>query len=244
MPLTRGGDDFHPRWTPDGTGLVYEYFIEPGSDKKKIYLMPAGGGEPKCLSPGVGVSAEPIPGTDQVLYTQGDEFLSVRLNGTDATPSLARPPTGWSSYALSVSPDGQSVAFSATCFPPSGQAECQLYVAPLGGVQPCRLLIPDPAPGRFGPTYPSWGPDGRRLLFSNDITHPSGDQDTCVLVNGDPHEPYMLIAGGARANWSPDGTKVVFDRATPGGAGSRIFVMALGGKRLPVVKAGEAGGAG
>jgi hypothetical protein len=79
-------------------------------------------------------------------------------------------------------------------------------------------------------------PRCRRILFANDLTHPAGAQDTCVLVNDDPHEPYLLIAGGTRANWSPDGTKAVFDRAATGRPGSTLFVMELGGKRLPVVK--------
>ena len=106
---------------------------------------------------------------------------------------------------------------------------------PLDGSLPARQITHDDVSGRFGNTIPEWGPDGRRIMYSSDVTQPRKAFGTWVTVLGDAHPPYQLIAVGGRAAWSPDGTKVAFDRWTAKDPGV-IFMLELGGKRLPVVK--------
>ena len=233
--ITTGGGAMFARWTLDGKSILFEFFLEEKSDQKKIFVVPLAGGEPKCISPGLGCAADPIPGTDRVCYSEGSQLFSVKLDGTDSRLLTAKPPASWSTYTTSVSPDGTSIAMSATCFPKSGAAECQLLIAPLEGGGPARRVATPDSAGRTGPIYPSWGPDGKRLMYSDDLTHPREAHDTYVLILGDPHPPARLVSGG-RATWSPDGTKIAYDGWSDKRGTGAIFVLELGGKRLPIVK--------
>ena len=127
------------------------------------------------------------------------------------------------------------MVFAATDWPKDGQPDQQLYLCPLDGSLPPRQILHDDVSGRIGNTNPEWGPDGKRIMYSSDVNQPRKAHDVWVTVLGDPHPPYLLVSTGARATWSPDGTKVAFDRWTAKDSGV-IFTLELGGKRLPVVK--------
>ncbi len=72
------------------------------------------------------------------------------------------------------------------------------------------------SPGIYGAWYPSVSPDGTKIAFSD--SDASGDYDLYV-INTDGSNLRQLTDNTALdegVDWSPDGTKIIFDRARAG----------------------------
>jgi hypothetical protein len=80
-----------------------------------------------------------------------------------------------------------------------------------------------------------WAPDGTRLAYLSDIWTPQQSFSLCAQVVGDPHSPVVLTRGVICSAWLPDGTGIIYTDWRPHDPGA-IFVLHLGGKRLPIVR--------
>lgn len=236
VQVTAGGGSLMPRWTLDGRRLLFEFLYEATGSNRWIFSTSADGTEePTCLFEDLRTARSPIPipGADRFLYNDARGLFTMTLDGADRRAAPLQLEGRPEIDHLSVSPDGKQVAFMARDWTQEG-GPGSIYVAPLDGSAPPRKIILEDPAGRFGSRFPDWGPDGRRLLFSDDRDWAKRALDTFVVVLDDPRPPVKLFHG-SRATWSPDGTRITFDKWTPRDRG-QIFVTDLGGKRLPIVE--------
>lgn len=116
-----------------------------------------------------------------------------------------------------ISPDGRLIAYAAGPY-----FQSHVYVRQLGGGP--AIDVTPALPGRH--TRPRWAPGGSELLFvTND-----GRTRRLSRVSALGGQPRVLFEvegsdGIASADWSPDGTRVVYD------VGSSLWVSAPGGTR-------------
>jgi dipeptidyl aminopeptidase/acylaminoacyl peptidase len=163
VPLSRGGDDFHPRWTPDGGGLAF--LRDTGDDGGQLFVMNAYGGEPRALPQLDGEIRDFALSPDgrwlyySLAYDAADSADSALDLGdalrydhdaratelgrmdlaTGATSILARLP--YEVPELAVSPDGSQIAFDT--FTPQGLEEdvtdAEVWVMGADGAAPRAL---------------------------------------------------------------------------------------------------------
>lgn len=237
MPVTVGGGCLVPSWCDAGQRVLFDLLYEETGGNRWIYAVEAtGAAEPTPIIEQVINARAPvvIPGADRFLYGDGWHFFTARLDGSDRRPVPLDGCHGLEVDHPSVSADGKTVVFTGRDWLLEGGSG-HIFLAPLDGSALARRLTHDSVAGRNGNFYPSIAPDGKRVIWSSDARNPGHSYDTHVLVVDDPRPPVTLIAPGARATWSRDGRRIAFDRWTPG-AYSQIWIMELGGKRLPLVE--------
>ncbi|MER7708930.1 hypothetical protein ABTX81_39450 [Kitasatospora sp. NPDC097605] len=198
QPAEQTRDD-HPSWSPDGTTLAFDR--TGGDSPGRIWTTSADG-----------QNAHP-------LGSLCEEGAPDCLNEKEATPS-------WS-------PDGRQLAFTRTwgsSDPTTEQTQySDLYVISPDGTTAQRLtFLTNDTPYSGTVTDPAWSPDGKQLVFSyrTSATGRPANSRALYIVNADGTglrqlTPWELRAGD-RANWSPDGTRIIFttypaDNAPGGG---------------------------
>ena len=195
-----------PVWTSDGDGVLYVSNIRGGRD---LYYQRIRGnrteGAPQRLTTGLKVHGIAVGGDDRVAYSLWNTSVgiwSVPFPRSGAVSTrLAHQITSASERieALTVSPDGQWIAFDSDR---SGNSD--LYKMRLDG-SGLQQLTRNPADD----FRPQWSPDGRQISFH---TWRAGNRDSYVMSSDGSGE--RVIAGGPAqefgAGWSPDGKQLVF----------------------------------
>jgi TolB protein len=109
------------------------------------------------------------------------------------------------------SPDGRGIVFASG----AGDGRSAVFVVGADGGHRRRITP-------WGPwtTSAHWSPDGRRIVYDK-INDLSGSHDL-FLVNADGTEPTAITSttdgyGSCCAVWAPDGSKLLFLRASAGG---------------------------
>ena len=142
-----------------------------------------------------------------ILPAEGGEMTQLT---TDPTPD----------WAPSWSPDGTEIAFHAFR---SGNRE--VWVMPSNG-GPARRLTNHPS----GDQVPNWSIDGNEIAFSSG----RGGTRELWIVDAEGGEPRPLTTGGNFADWSPDGSSIVFVR------GGEIWRMPADGSEEERIGGGPA----
>lgn len=124
--------------------------------------------------------------------------------------------TGDSAGPPVLSPDGTTLAFSAT----GADGKTLLWVRPMNSLE-ARAL-----PGTEGVTFPFWSPDGRSVGFF------AGARLKTVDLNGGSVQVVCDVQVGRGAAWGPDGVILVSE--APSAPLSRV--SASGGNPVPVTK--------
>ncbi|AUY48717.1 PD40 domain-containing protein [Streptomyces sp. CB01881] len=199
QPPARTRDD-HPDWSPDGTTLAFDRTDDESAGR--IWTIGADGANARQVGP---------------LCEAGAPDCT---NEQEITPAF--------------SPDGRQIAFSrawGAADPAAGQIQySDVYVMSPDGTNVQRLtFLTNDKPYSGLVTNPSWSPDGKQLVFSyqTSATGQPANGRALYLVNADGTglrrlTPWELRAGD-RANWSPDGSQIIFTtypagpENTPGG---------------------------
>lgn len=90
--------------------------------------------------------------------------------------------------------------------------------------------------GEYSSTEPAWSPDGTRIAYARSTGSTAGDALWVMAADGSNKEPLITDPRtgnpqlGNRPAWSPDGTKLAFDRCLnceAGGLNYEIFIADL-----------------
>ena len=213
--LTRTDGDVAPRWSPDGTKVVFERLTDsaPCDQCAQIWVVDADGESERRLT-SLDENAETpawSPDGKRIAFSKIDlepddaanyeaDVYVMNADGTEETrlTDLADVETEpvWS-------PDGKQIAFSTA----KGVTDKgDIYVMNSDGSELTRLTD---LPGKE--IEPIWSPDGKRIAFSTQWVQ-RGD---IYVMNSDGSELRRLTdpkVGESSPAWSPDGDRFAFMR--------------------------------
>jgi len=189
-------------------------------------VMPDGS-DLKAVTSGTGFHLCPdyTPDGRQIVFcanTSGAfELWTIKQNGGKPTQL-----THFGSFAIfpDVSPDASKIAFSGWIGEPAND---QVFVVDAATGEGLVQLTSCPAalPDCFS-SYPVWSPDGQRMLFIHGDGFDADDNpanEQIYVANADGSQPHAITTGPEPkdqvADWSPDGTKIVFTRGYFGSEG-------------------------
>ena len=221
---------YSPKWSPDGRRLVFEI---PGAG---IYATSDDGEGTTAIvrssfaRSGVGAPVEPAwsPDGNSIAFVSRsfafspESFSSVRrdiyvadVNGERITQLTNTP--GAAEYAPSWSPDGKMIVYDRTV--PATQGDIWIMNADGSGQRELFSSVENE-------TYPSFSPDGSKIVFSS-----SQDGDSEIYVIDATGEGLRKLTGNTYADWAPhwsaDGSQIVF--ASDRYGDDEIFIMSADG---------------
>ncbi|MBV9927211.1 MAG: PD40 domain-containing protein [Acidobacteria bacterium] len=184
-------------WSPDGTKITFERFID---DNWEIYVADSVGNNLTRLTNNAVNDNNPSwsPDGTRILFNSdrdgNNEIYVMDADGTDATRltnnTVSDSDPDWS-------PDGTKIAFVRH------QPFAQIYVMNADGSGITNLT------GTAGGYEPAWSPDGSKLAFS---TVRVGAPEI-YLMNADGGSPTRITDNDGeneRPDWSPDGERITF----------------------------------
>jgi len=237
--LLRAGVDANPRWSPDGSKLVFTEYAGNAAEFRLIVMNADGTGEhlvaasanvPISLgsqpwSPDGGrVAWGPVPGYAGDIYTASAAGGDIRRITADNTPKV---PPSWS-------PTSASLVYGERVVESSFQA-WELFVAGDDGTPPTQVTN---GSGLAQSTQPSWAPNGRSIAFRRQVAVAA---PAIYVVHPDGTELHRVVDVGSSSTgepvWSPDGMKIAYADsvdgfyAKGGWLGQEIFVVDADGSR-------------
>jgi TolB protein len=207
--LTKAGEDEHdvgPRFSPDGKAVL---FTSTRGDKTGLWVMPAGGGQPKRVCDGDQGDWSP-DGKAVVFRREGRIVARALADGTDKTLT----PQDWTKCSGPAwSPDGKTIVFATI----QGGRNA-LFLVAAGGGTPAKLYDKEPA------CAARWSPDGKRIVYETE-THVF-----TIQPDGTGNRMVTYYGGLQRyAQWSPDGKQIVFCQGASTQGPWELYVVAAGG---------------
>lgn len=147
-----------------------------------------------------------------VVDVTGSELRSLTASGCPDVCSDAADGPGWS-------PDGRTLAFTRAVVRGTKPITIEIWLVDVAAGTARRLTTGSTA--RVGDRlrsqdgYPSWSPDGARVLYVHEEhATPAGlDQFTVMSVAKDGTEPRSITpndVNGGQPTWAPDGTLIAF----------------------------------
>lgn len=201
-------------WSPDGSLIVFER--TNGGHQHKVWLMEADGSDQHLLFPDPWFEDHTpsfSPDGSRVLFSrcqpEGRDhrcaLTTINLDGTDMQ-TLTTPEAEEKEFWPVYSPDGSQIAFSV--FYGRGVIG-GTFVMDADGSN-VHLVTPP----KLGGFLASWAPDGSRLAFTTHCCDPRNSTTMTVRPDGtglkhvtDPRRRHDY-----QPVFSPDGTKIVFER--------------------------------
>jgi TolB protein len=195
-------------WSPDGTRLAYGY-RRGDRAPSEVHVVGADGRGRRRLSAG----EQPTwsPAGQRLSFLRGGNVWTIDADGS-GTRRLTSDARG-AQRGAEWSPDGTRLA---------ALRRGGLYVIAAGGGGQTRISRVGSLDPRDGPAR--WSRAGDRIAFSD------GNQVVVVNRNGSGRR---RLAEGTNPAWSPDGSRLAFDRPADG----HVFVVSSsGGAARPVTK--------
>ena len=179
--------------------------------------------------PSNGIQLGPSPVTRHangvITYSLAGSSVELHSIEPDGSNDRVIPTPQGQPWHHAWSPDGTQLA--VTIFPTGLDEQRSLWVMKADGSDAKQIAQAENV------SAPSWSPDGQWVTYSAKI----GNQTSIHLVRPDGSEDVTIHAEAAEgtfaifsAQFSPDGTEILFDRGTD--AGYDIFVMATDGSNV------------
>jgi dipeptidyl aminopeptidase/acylaminoacyl peptidase len=233
-----------PSWAPDGRHLAYsagarsirheqtpEYsgakiiFTVTERTPGQTFVVSSGGGRPSAIGTPGGGGVRWVDAAHVVFDRQSPDYkrrATYVASITGGSPRLLREDVDdkfWSipgnaGAAAQPSPDGKWVAFLS-----DRDGWDHLYVMAAAGGEAVQVTK-----GAFEAWRPVWSKDGTRVAFDANVPGQPGTRHVGVATvadagTGQPHVKVSMITSGRGTNiapeWSPDGTRLVFQHTDP-----------------------------
>lgn len=227
--------DDAPRWSPDGTRILFESLRDPGFGE--IYVMNADGSGQMNLTnnPARDFDAQWSPNGARILFhsTRSGPDSDIFVMNADGSDKTNLTDSKGLDEAGRWSPDGTRIAFQSS--QPGQKGSQDIYVVNADGSGQMNLTN-----SSAFDSAPRWSPDGTRIAFASRENHLSSIsvikadgsvQANLTLSNFIPLKP---------AQWSPDGTRVLALRPSGFGSPAWILVFNADGSGQPFVASAAA----
>jgi dipeptidyl aminopeptidase/acylaminoacyl peptidase len=186
-----------PAWSPDGRWIA---FIREASYNQylteEVWIMPAGGGEPRRVAAG-GFPSWSADGSRLFVHSRRYNHI-LAINPTEPTPQPVIFFTNTPSWYFSVSPDQTRVAFGC-----AGRLDIRNCTT---GQSVAAWSTP-----RDRGLLPAWSPDGRLVAFGGFDDSRLG---LWVFEVATGRATAVLDGNYTMPAWNRDGTWLVFDERT------------------------------
>lgn len=221
-PLTTGNhNDFAPKWSHDGTKIVFKSNM--ADDKMKLYLMWLDTKETMALT-----NTPQSPGT--VSWSYDDKHLAFNMFVPEANKSIIKMPSKPEGAKWNEPPkyiDKMNYRGDGAGYYKGGNS--QLFSLPISGGTPKQLTFSE-----FDHGSPIWSKDGKNLFFSanfhkDEEFEPADSEIYSINVNNGDINP-LTDRYGPDANpvLSPDGSKIAYlgyDDRLQGYQLTQLYVM-------------------
>ncbi|MEM6793004.1 MAG: protein kinase [Acidobacteriota bacterium] len=210
--------DFKPEISQAWEEVIHECLAEDPEDRPSSAGEIVGrlggvswGARPQEGAPGAGVAAPQAAGAARrtspalwislaALLLASLAFWASRPAEKSQAPGLFNPSRVTTGAGLefdgSFSPDGRRAVYSGE----GADGTFSLFIQELNSTRPPRRL----AAGEGQAIEPEWEPAGPRIVYT------ARDSGGLWLTDSEGAEPRPLVAYGARATWSPDGSGLAF----------------------------------
>jgi TolB protein len=184
--VTEGsGQDIHPKWLPDGSGIVFNRIAADGK-QADVYLTNHSGAERKLnLGPGLNTYASVDPTQRWLIFrgtsleqgptgsaVENSDIFIASADGSGRRRLTMHPAfDGWPAIA----PDGRAIAFASR----RGGSHFRIYLMPLEGGDPQPVGLPE----GYNYTQPAWSGDGRSLVAYRWVQDSAGEVGQLVWID-------------------------------------------------------------
>jgi dipeptidyl aminopeptidase/acylaminoacyl peptidase len=222
-----------PRVSPDGKWVAFTVTRSDVAKNRAVtnmWLIPASGGDPQQLTFGEqGFNGDPRWSPDgRYLYfisTRVDnkrQIFRLPVTGGEAK-QVTTAPTGVDAFVLS--PDGKTIAITATVFPSCTDMACNEKMTKERADNPVKTRVITEMPFR---RWDSWVDGMRNHIF----VVPAEGGDAKDVTPGDVDSPIWTENGTQEVAFSPDSREICFSRFVENEAltgNSDLFVMPASG---------------